>query len=54
VDFNRIDQGNIALSYLACAALDLSGPKGVGMGIGVFGVQAGDEVMGQRCPLFGG
>jgi hypothetical protein len=38
----------------ARAAIDLGRPKGVGVGIGGFCVQAGDEVVGQRCPIFGG
>ena len=46
VEAVRIDQGYLAIGHLARAALDLGGPKGIGIGIGVFGVQAGDEVMG--------
>jgi hypothetical protein len=46
VDFVSIDQGHLAISHVARAAIDLGGPKGIGVGIGVFCVQAGDEVMG--------
>jgi hypothetical protein len=54
VDFIRIEQGHLAFRHISCAVLDLSGPKGVGIRVAVFGVQAGDELMGQSRPVFGG
>jgi hypothetical protein len=45
VNFVRIDQVDFTLGHLVSAAPYFGCPKGIGVGIGAFGVQAGDEVM---------